>query len=136
VDFVQQFSQSQGAGILAQLTGQLGFDASQAQAFLPAAVGRVLDVLKGGKLDPSALLSGDPTAELVSAVDIGALAGEAGVDEGKASAGLQSLLPTLLESLQGQAGGAAGIASLLGGGEAGGGLAGKLGGLAGGLFKK
>jgi hypothetical protein len=134
VDFVKQFVESQGAGIVAQLTSQLGFDASQARAFLPAAVSRVLEVVKGGKLDASALLSGDPTAELVSAVDTGALAGEAGVDAGKAQAGLQALLPQLLESLRGEAGGAAGLAGLLGGDA--GGLAGKLGGLAGGLFKK
>ncbi len=137
MDFVKQLMEQHGGALIGQLTGQLGFDAGQAQRFVPAAAERVMGAVREGKVSPQALLGGGAREEIATAVDTQALANEAGVDETTASAGLQSLLPTLLSFVQQQAGGAEGVLGLFGdklGGA--GGLAGKLRGLAGGFLKK
>ena len=121
--------------LVEKLTGSAGFDASQAQAFVPAALERIVETLKGGGFDLGSLLGGGSPTDLIQKLDPSALAAKAGVDASQASAGLEAIVPDVLGQLKEKAGGAESVLSMLGGGEAGD-LLGKAGGLVGGLFKK
>jgi hypothetical protein len=135
LDIVKQLLAEQAGPLVEKLTGQLGFSAEQAQRFVPAAVAQLIEVVKGGGFDVAGLLGGGDPSALVDEVDTGALAQAAGLDATQATAGLQSIAPSILAKLGESAGGAQGLLSLLGG-EGTGGLLGKASGLAGGLFKK
>ena len=128
-----------GGELLGALTEGGGLDASQAEGLIPPALGGIGEALAGGDLDLSSLLGGggDGVASLLGKLDIGAIAGEAGLDEGQTRGGLAALIPVVMTLLGDKAGGTDGLASMLGG-LAGGseGLGGALGGLAGKLFGK
>ena len=127
-----------GGELLSSLTGGGGLDATQAEGFLPPALGGIGEALSGGGLDLGELLGGGSgaVAALLSKLDIGAIAQAAGLDSGQAQNALQSLVPVVISLLGDKAGGAEGLLSMLGGGKGGAGdLVGALGGLAGKLFK-
>ena len=128
-----------GGELLSAVTRDSGLDASQAEGLIPPAIGGIGDALAGGGLDVSSLLGGggDGIAALLGKLDVGAIAGQAGLDEGQARDGLSALVPVVLSLLGDKAGGADGLMSMLGGlagGNEGG--AGALAGLAGKLFGK
>ena len=133
-----------GDELLGALTGAGGLDRSEAKDLLPPAVDGIGQALSGsGGLDLGRLLGslggGGGTGAIVSQVlgqlDLGAIASQAGVAEGKARSGLEALIPVVV-SLLGQKGGVEGLLSQLGGGKGAAGLAGAVGGLAGKLFGK
>ncbi|MCR9094158.1 MAG: hypothetical protein NXI30_08070 [bacterium] len=128
-----------GGALLAAVTQGSDLDASQAESLIPPALGGIGDAIAGGDLDLSSLLAGggDGVAALLGKLDVGAIAGQAGLDEGQARDGLSSLIPVVLSLLGDKAGGADGLMSMLGGlGGGNGGGAGALAGLAGKLFGK
>lgn len=116
MDPIQDLLKEKGGSLIGGLVSQAGFSYSQAQSFVPAAVAKIVDLLKGGGLDIGSLLSGGGVSSLISKLDIGSLASQAGVDETAATKGLESLVPSVVSSLQDKAGGAAGVLSMLGGG--------------------
>lgn len=128
-----------GGELLGALTEGGGLDASQAEGLIPPALGAIGEALTGGGLDASSLLGGggDGVSALLGKLDIGAIADQAGLDEGQARGGLTALIPAVLSLLGDKAGGTDGLMSMLGGlagGSEGG--AGALAGLAGKLFGK
>ncbi|MEM9175324.1 MAG: hypothetical protein AAGC67_08810 [Myxococcota bacterium] len=128
-----------GGELIGALTQGSELDASQAENLIPPALGGIGDALAGGDLDLASLLGGggDGVSALLGKLDVGAIAGQAGLDEGQARGGLTALIPVVLSLLGDKAGGADGLASMLGGLAGGGeGLGGALGGLAGKLFGK
>ena len=128
-----------GGELLTAVTQGGGLDASQAEGLIPPALGGIGEVLAGGDLDLSSLLGGgsDGAAALLGKLDVGAIAGQPGLDEGQARGGLTALVPVVLSLLGDKAGGADGLTSMLGGLAGGnGGGAGALAGLAGKLFGK
>ena len=126
-----------GDELLGALTQGGGLDASQAESLIPPALGGIGDVLAGGQLDVASLLGGggEGVSAVLGQLDIGAIAGEAGLDEAQTRGGLTALIPVVLSLVGDKAGGADGLMSMLGGlagGSGGGG--GALGGLVGKLF--
>jgi len=132
-----------GGELIKSITQGSELDASQAESLLPPAFGQITDLIKGGGdgFDLGDLLGGGQGAasELLGKLDIGKIAGIAGLSEGQAQGGLQSLIPAVVSLLGDKAGGVQGLLSMLGGadteGGAGSGL-GALGGIAGKLFGK
>jgi hypothetical protein len=133
MDLVEQLLGDRAGDAIQGLVGQAGFSPEQAQGFLPVVIQKVMEVLQGGNLDLAALVGGS-VSSLLSQLNAGELAAAAGVDEARASAGLETLLPALLSALGEQSGGLEGILESLSGGKAGG-LLGAATGLAGKLFK-
>ena len=127
-----------GGELLSSMTSGTGLDTSQAESLLPPALSGIGEALSGGGLDLGALLGGGQTgvSDLLGKLDIGQIAGAAGLDEGQAKTGLASLIPAVLSLLGNKAGGADGLMSMLGGGDAKSGALGALGGIAGKLFGK
>lgn len=115
---ISKLIQEHGSALTQQLTSKAGFTPQQATSFLPLVVGKVMEVLKGGKFDVKSLLGGAGAASIIGKLGIGDIAKKVGIDEAKATAGAQAVVPSLLQSLQ--KGG--GLESLLGnvGGAAGG----------------
>lgn len=113
-------------------------DTNQAEALLPPALGNIGDVLRGGDIDLASLLGdgGPGVGALLEKLDVGAIASQAGLEEGQARGGLAALLPLVISLLGDKAGGADGLVSMLGGltGNSQGGGLGAIGGLAGKLF--
>jgi hypothetical protein len=133
MDLVDQLLGDRAGDAIQGLVGQAGFSPEQAEGFLPVAVQKVVEALQGGDLDLGSLLGGGASS-LLSRLNAGEIAAAAGVDEARASAGLESLLPLLLSALGEQSGGLEGVLASLGGDKAGG-LLGAAKGLAGKLFK-
>lgn len=128
-----------GGELLSSLTGGTGLDTSQAESLLPPALSGIGEALSGGGFDLGALLGGGGqtgVSDLLGKLDIGQIAGAAGLDEGQTKNGLASLIPAVLGLLGNQAGGVDGLMSMLGGGDAKSGALGALGGIAGKLFGK
>lgn len=117
--------QQYGPALTQQLTSKAGFTSQQATSFLPLVIGKVMEVVKGGKFDIKSLIGGAGASAIIGKLGIGDIAKKVGIDEAKATAGAQAVVPSLLESLQ--KGG--GLESMLGG------LGGAAGG-AGDLMKK
>ena len=124
---------------LGALTGSAGLESGEARSLLPPALDGIGQAVGSGGLDLSTLLGGgDGVSALLGKLDLAAIASAAGIDEGRARAGLASLVPVVLSLLSdktGQAGGVENLLGMLGGGGAGGAL-GTLGGMAGKLFGK
>jgi hypothetical protein len=135
VGIVDEILSDQGSQLAGALTEQAGFNSGEAQSFLPAAVGKVLEAVGGGGFDLSAALGGGDVSSLLSKLDVGTLASETGIETAKATTGLQALIPLLISVLQDKAGGAEAILSLVGGGSGQGAL-GAVGSLAGKLFNR
>ena len=133
MDLVQQLLGDRAGDAIQGLVGQAGFSPEQAQGFLPVAIQKVVEAVQGGGLDLGGLL-GEGGSSLLSRLNPGELAAETGVEEAQATAGLETLVPTLLTALSGQSEGLEGVLSGLGGQKAGG-LLGAAKGLAGKLFK-
>lgn len=133
MEFIQQFMKEQGAGVVSGLVSKLGISSEQSEQFLPAAVQKILDAVKSGGFDLGALAGGGGISSLIAKIDTAGLASEVGVDEAKASAGIEAVAPPLLASLKEKAGGVGDILSMLGS-ETGGLLSGA-GKFAGKLFK-
>ena len=129
-----------GADLLSAMTSGSELDAGQAEQLLPPALSGIGDAVTGGGLDLGDLLGGGEGAvgALLSKLDLGQIAGAAGLSEGQTQSGLQSLLPVVLSLLGDKAGGAEGLLSMLGGVSSGGseGGLGALVGAAGKLFGK
>lgn len=106
-----------GPALAAQLTGKAGFTPGQATAFLPLIAGKVMEVLKGGQFDIASLLGGGDAGGLIGKLGIGDIAKQVGVDESKATAGAQAIVPGIVGALNKQPGG---LSGLLGGATAGG----------------
>ena len=51
MDIVKQLLADQTGPLVEKLTSQLGFSAEQAQGFVPAAVGQLIEAVKGGGID-------------------------------------------------------------------------------------
>lgn len=114
--------------LVKKLTGVLGVDEAKAGSFLTKALDVIQKALSSGKLDPSALLSGN-LSSITSNLDLGSLAGLLGGNEAKARDGLGAIIGPLASRLKEQGGGAEGLLSQIGGEQAGGalkGIAGKL----------
>jgi len=135
---IETLLKQHGGELMSALTGSGGLDAGQAERLLPPAVGGIGEALAGGGLDLGDLLGGGGGAAsaLLSKLDISAIAGAAGVDEGQTRNGLASLIPIVVSLLGKEAGGAEGLLSMLGGQGGSTGAVGALGGLAGKLFGK
>lgn len=128
-----------GGELLSAVTNNSGLDASQAESLIPPALGEIGNTIAGSGFDVSSLLGGDGSsvASLLGQLDVSAIAGQAGLDQGQAREGLTALIPIVVSLLGDKAGGADGLMSMLGGlagGSAGSG--GGLAGLAGKLFGK
>ncbi|MFN0253917.1 MAG: hypothetical protein ACKV2T_44045, partial [Kofleriaceae bacterium] len=120
--------QEHGSSFISSLTSKAGFDQAQAQKFVPLAAEQSFEKIKSGAVDLDALVGkGDVTA-LISKLDLGALGAKSGLDAGKVTAGLKTLLPLVLNVLKQKGLDAGALKGLLGGGAAGGlaGMAGKL----------
>lgn len=112
MDLLKTLLAEKGGDLAAALVDKAGFAPAEADSFVPAATGSVLDLLKGSGASRAALLS-DPQA-LLSKLDVQRLAAGVGIGSDKARGGLLTLLP-LLQSLLGEkAGGLGAVASLLG----------------------
>lgn len=114
-ELITKFLGGQGAGLSKQLMDKLGLDADGAKGFIGAACEKVLDSVKGGKVDASAVLGGN-VSEIVSKIDVAGLAQKTGLDQAKVTDGLKTVVPGFLDSVKEQAGGASGLLSMLGGG--------------------
>lgn len=109
-----------GPALTQQLTAKAGFSSGQATAFLPLLIGKVMEVVKGGKMDLGALAGGGDLSGLVGQLGLGAMAKQVGMDEAKATTGAKAILPSLLGVVGKDAGGLAGMAGKMasGGGAA------------------
>jgi len=109
-----------GPALTQQLAAKAGFSSGQATAFLPLLIGKVMEVVKGGKMDLGALAGGGDLSGLVGQLGLGGLAKQVGVDEAKATTGAKAILPSLLGTVGKDAGGLAGMAGKMapGGGAA------------------
>ena len=114
-DIIKELTSGQTSQWIGMLTDKFGFSSDQAKSFVPSLLGKVTDLIGGGKLDFSAGL--DPSA-LLEKLDVNELAGKAGVDVAKAKAGLEGLLPSVTETISKGAGGLQGLTSMLGEGDA------------------
>ena len=134
---IEALLKEHGAELLSSLTGAGGLDAGQAKNLLPPAISGIGEAISGGGLDLSDLLGGGSGAvsALLGKLNVGEIAGAAGLDESQTQTGLASLIPAAVALLGDKAGGAEGLMSLLGGGEKSGAL-GALRGIAGKLFGK
>lgn len=108
-----------GPALIKQLTGKAGFSPDQATAFLPLLVGKVMELVKGGKFDVASLVGGGDLSGMIGKLGLGAISKQVGVDEAKATAGATVIVPGILESFGKQAGGLAGLAGLVGGSKGG-----------------
>ncbi|GJM19491.1 MAG: hypothetical protein DHS20C14_17040 [Phycisphaeraceae bacterium] len=117
------------------LTAKLGVSDAQAGGFLGSLLERVEDLLKGGKLDVSSLLSGD-TSTLKGLLNMEALGGLLGGDAKKAEAGVEAVIDPIAKDLGGNAGMLDQLQGMLGGDKAGGGAIDAAAGIAGKLFGK
>lgn len=138
---LEQLLKEHGSELLSSITQGSDLDATQAQGLLPPALENIAEVVKGGAggFDLGSLLGGkqDAMTGLLGQLDLGKIAGQAGLSESQTQGGLQSLLPAVMSLLGEKSGGAAGLLSMLGGGgDDTGGTLGALGGLAGKLFGK
>lgn len=133
-ELISQFLQGQGADVVKNLVGSVGFSQEQATGFLGSLGDQVMSLFQGGKLDLSSILENNAVSELTSKLDVGQLASSVGVDTGAAEKGLSTALPSLVDFVKDKAGDASGLLGLLGGD--GGDVADKLGGIAGKLFGK
>jgi len=133
MDLVEQLLGDHAGDAIQGLVGQAGFSTEQAQGFLPVVIPKVVEALQDGNLDLGDLLGGSVSA-LLSRLNAGEIAAAAGVDEARANAGLEALVPALLAALGKQSGGLEGVLASLGGGKAGG-LLGAATGLASKLLK-
>jgi hypothetical protein len=100
MDFIKELISTRGAGMLSELMSS-GFDAGQAQRFLPEASESIMGGIKG--VDLSSLLKADVSSQvagLLGNIDIGGLASRAGVDDGLARTGLEKLIPMALGFLK------------------------------------
>ncbi len=115
MDFLKDILEEKGAELAGGLVDKLGFNAEQAQAFVPEAARSVFDVVKekAGELDLSDLASN--AGKLADSVDAGALAQKVGIDASQVTSGLGAIVPTLLSTLQEKAGGLTGLTAMLGG---------------------
>ncbi len=106
-----------GGKLLSAITSGTELDQGQAENLLPPALSGMGEALRGGNLNLSELLGGDSSSvsALLGKLDIGQIAGQAGLDEGQARNGLTSLVPVVLSLLGDKAGGAEGLLSMLGG---------------------
>ncbi len=114
------------------LSSQLGLNPDQAGGFLTKALAVIQSAIKSGKIDPAALLKGDPSA-LVSKLDLGSLSQMVGGQTGKAQTGVQTILAQIMSSAKSNPE-ASKLLSQLGG--SGGGLVGALSGAASKMFGK
>ena len=132
MDLLNNLISNHSSELISTLTDS-GFNAEQAQNFLPEAGQGVTEALSGGNL--SELLGGDSSALLstiLERIDVAGIASRLGIDESMVNDGLTALVPKVMEIFQGEGGG---LASLLGG-EGAGGLLGGLTKLGGKLFNK
>jgi hypothetical protein len=132
MELLENLLKDKGADWIGMLVEKAGMDRSQAEAFVPIAVGAIGKLLQGGQLDVGSLLGGGGAGALLGQLDLGALAGGAGVDRSTAEAGVEQLAPEVLGSLKDRAGGLEGLMGALGGE----GSSGDLLGAAGSLGKK
>lgn len=136
---LDQILSEHGSEMITAITERSDLDTGEAQKLLPPALDGIGSALSSGNLDIGSLLGGGGGASaLLEQLDIGALAGAAGIEEGRARGALESLVPVVL-SILGKEGGGGALGSLLGavGGESGaGGALGAIGGIAGKLFGK
>jgi hypothetical protein len=126
MDLIKSLIKEKGGDLVSHLTEKAGFNAEQAEAFVPEAFTSVMDAVKGGA-------DAKDTDGLLGKIDLAGLASKVGIDSGMAKGGLTAILPMIMSLLGSKAGGLGAITSMFGGG---GDVAGKLGGLAGGLFGK
>jgi hypothetical protein len=128
---------SQKNDLIGMLVSQLGVSNQQAGGFLDSLLGRIGDLLKGGKLDVQKLIAGD-TSALKSNLNMEALGGLLGGGADKAEKGLGTIIGPLSTQLGGNKDLLGQLSGLLGGG--GGGADDMLkkaaGGLLGGMFGK
>ncbi len=113
MDFLKQLIGEKSSELVAGLVEKTGFTVEQAEKFVPAATGSVVEAAqKVENLDPSNL--GHATQSIMDKIDISALAQQVGIDKQLAQSGLTALLPNLLQSLQEKAGALGGLASMFG----------------------
>ena len=125
-----------GGELLSAIVGSSELDTGQAERLLPPALDGIGQAVGEGGLDLGDLLGGGQGAvsALLGKLDVSAIAGAAGLDEGQAQNGLASLIPVVISVLGDKMGGAEGLLSMLGGDNAE--TLGALGGIAGKLFGK
>jgi hypothetical protein len=96
---------SQGPKLLETLEG-VGFNAEQAQQFLPEAGQQIASALSGGGLGD--LLSGNSVGGLLESIDVAGLSSRLGIDGGLVGSGLNAIVPQIIDGLKGDAGGVLG----------------------------
>ena len=133
MDFAQQFLEDNGAGLVQSLVTKFGFSEDKAGSFIGEMVKRIVEMLTGGGFDINTMMGTGGVSSLLSKIDIGALAGAAGVEQNQAEQGVKEVAPKLIDSLKSAADNPDDLMNLLGGK---GGMMGKLGDIAGGLFGK
>lgn len=135
---LDELLKAHGGELLASLTQGGGLEQGQAEKLLPPALDGIGSALGAGGFDLSSLLGGGENVaqSLLGQLDIGKIAGAAGLSEGQTQGGLTSLIPTVLGLLGNEGGGAEGLMSMLGGGETSSSGLGALAGVAGKLFGK
>ena len=100
VDIVDEFVRQEGGSALAALAG-VGFSLDQATAFMPAAVGSLLDAVTRVNLE--SLLASDlstQTVTLLGLVDMEPLSTRFKLDGALGSKGVAALIPRLMGFLQ------------------------------------
>lgn len=107
-EILQKLFTEKGADWRALLS-QVGFDAGQAERFLPASLSAIVERFTKGDFDLSSLLGGLDVSSLLKGFDLGQLASSAGVDEAHAESGLKALLPEVVSSLGERVGGDKGL---------------------------
>lgn len=122
MSFQEIVSENEG-GLVQELVSKAGLSETGAKQFLPVAIAKITELLSSDDVDIRSLLSGDVISMLMSKLDIGGLAAQAGIDEDSANQGLQQLVPSLMTELQTKALGDSDLASLLRGKPVGGGFA-------------
>ena len=121
-----------GPSLLSTLT-ESGFNADQAQQFLPEAAEGISDAINGGGMS-ELLRGGDErgmASTIMSKIDIESIASKVGIDSSLASNGLTALIPKILAMINTEGGG---LSSQLGSG--GGGAIGRIAGMVGKFFNK
>jgi len=100
MEFIQQILKEQGPKLAGVLMSKLGFSSGQADGFLGGALKQISGLISGGGLKVTELFGGGGVGALLSKLNFGQLASEAGVDEGKARQGMEEVAPSMLSSLK------------------------------------
>jgi nucleoid DNA-binding protein len=136
MDLLASLLREQAPQLVSAVTEKTDLTSEQAERLVPEAADATVAALGQSEgLDLGNLLGGGNLGQLLSKIDVSALASRVGISDSQAGTALQTIVPLVLQLIQSKGGGADGVTSLIGG-KGTGGLLSQVGQLAGKLFKK